>query len=86
MGLNAPGCCSLSFQMITFWSKLHDASITPNFGWAQVHIHTGPSWPERFATRVCVSPETSKILIVRSDEHVATRCERWRGGSGGKKT
>ena len=27
----------------------------------------------RFATRVCVSPETSKILIVRSDEHVARR-------------
>ena len=54
-------------------------------GCAQAHIHTGPSWPVRFATSVCCSPDTSKILMVRSDEHVATRCERETEGAGEEK-
>ena len=70
---NAPGWFSASRQTITLLSNPHDASKTPNLGCAHPHIHTGPSWPVRFATNVCESPETSNTLIVRSDEHVATR-------------
>mmetsp|Transcript_12440 Transcript_12440/g.53360 ORF Transcript_12440/g.53360 Transcript_12440/m.53360 type:complete len:224 (-) Transcript_12440:231-902(-) len=70
---NAPGWFSASRQTMTLLSNPHDASNTPNLGCAHEHIHTGPSWPVRFATSVCCSPETSNTLIVRSEEHVATR-------------
>lgn len=58
--------------MITFLSKLHDASVLPYLGWAQAIAHTGPECALIYATFYGLSPfVTSKIQIFPSEEHVA---------------
>ena len=63
-----------SFQIITFASCEQLANICPNIGCAHATFHTGPSCPRNSLTNVCcsVSGVTLKILIVLSEEHVAS--------------
>jgi len=68
-----------SFQIHTFLSKLHEARMLPNLGWAHAIYHIGPLCALKSINFGGLSPfeisvlETSKIYIFPSAAHVAKR-------------